>query len=63
MKTLELILDKKKFFFHELGGLYLDELEKIEDLKKKQSEIMDNIKKMNGIEICHHVTGKVWKAA
>ena len=27
MNTLELILDKKKFFFHELGGLYLDELE------------------------------------
>ena len=26
MKTLELILDKK-VFFHELGGVYLDELE------------------------------------
>ena len=27
MNTLELILDKKKVFFHELGGVYLDELE------------------------------------
>jgi DNA ligase-associated metallophosphoesterase len=27
MKTLELILDQKKVFFHELGGVYLDELE------------------------------------
>lgn len=24
MQTLELILDKEKFFFHELGGVYLD---------------------------------------
>ena len=27
MNRLEFILDKKKVFFHELGGVYLDELE------------------------------------